>query len=122
VEILNDKPFVRLTSLRALDPRRLIAGGLAKLIPTAAAQPVESNPLMTQEWLWQTYASLKGVSVQSVSPQSPLTSAAGGLTYVQRIKLITAIEGHFHLKIPDNEWQPLQTLEELSKYLEGQQR
>ena len=129
IEVLAEKPFIRLGHARAVS---LIGGALNGLVPPAYAQSLElpRTARVTQARLGdleraaihsevqQAYARVSGKRMQSVTSDSPLSGAARGLTYVQRIQLVTALEARLALKIPDDHWQQMRTLGQLVDYLE----
>jgi len=64
------------------------------------------------------YAKAAGKPAGGVGPSSPLTDGERGLTYFQRIQLVTSLERTFGLTIPDEHWQQMTTLGQLVDYVE----
>lgn len=132
IEILDDKPFVRLVGSETA--RSFVEPGnqplLAWLLPSAHAQvlhlPPSLRPAATelpapereriQNEVEQTYAKVSGKSQANVQPGARLTGSEG-LGYTQRIQLITAVERKFNLKIEDEHWQAMTSVEQLSDYV-----
>jgi|SRR5262245_24592784 len=134
IEVLAEKPFVRLLGASA-EPTLLahvLAGGLGWLASPARAQtihlpdaskarelPLPAPERQTiQSEVEVAYAKAAGKPAGGVGPSSPLTDGERGLTYFQRIQLVTSLERTFGLTIPDEHWQQMTTLGQLVDYVE----
>jgi acyl carrier protein len=70
-----------------------------------------------QAQVQKSYAEVTGKAAPVAGPEALLTGSSG-LTYVQRIQLISSLESSFQLKIPDDHWQQMRTLGQLVDYVE----
>jgi acyl carrier protein len=131
IEVLSDKPFVRLAAADGTDAAgaldrlaqaltfttpahaqsiKLPANTARKLaLPTAEAATIRAEVAAA-------YAKTSGMPRDKVSNEAPLVGT-GGLAYAQRIQLITTLERRFSLRIDDEHWQSMTTVGQLTDYM-----
>jgi acyl carrier protein len=133
IEVLIEKPFVRLARTgEEPGTAHVIAGLLEWLASPALAQSIylpksskaqearlaSAEKTAIQSTVESTYAKVAGKASVDVGPASPLTDGDRGLTYLQRIQLVTSLERTYGLTIPDEHWQPMTSVGQLVDYLE----
>lgn len=133
IEVLTDKPFVRLLAQREEPgPVALVAYALLSRIGSAHAQAlVLPNNRQTvsaqlssreqtsiQQRVERIYAGVAHKPVSRPGAPSLLANRTKDLSYVQRIQLVSAIEQQFQITIPDEHWQQMETVAQLADYVE----
>jgi acyl carrier protein len=133
IEVLLEKPFVRLTAAgEGRGVARVITGLLEWLASPAVAQSIHlprssraqearlppAEKTAIQATVESTYAKVAGKAAADVGPTSPLADGDRGLTYLQRIQLVTSLERIYGFTIPDEHWQPMSSVGQLIDYLE----
>jgi hypothetical protein len=135
IEVLADKPFVRLAQDEANEapgPLALVAQMLLSSVGSAHAQAMvlpknpqtESAQLSSREraairqTVERIYADVVRKPPSAPGSPSLLAGRTKDLSYVQRIQLISAIEKQFQITIPDEHWQQMEVVAQLADYVE----
>lgn len=82
--------------------------------------PSSSVPDAIKNYIKGIVADVVGIPSTSVSNDFRLTGSAG-ITYVNRIQIIEAIENQYKFKIPDEHWRELITVEEIENYVHSRE-
>jgi len=134
IEILDDKPYVTMSDASwSAGANRLLARAAGALLHSADAQTLvlgstipalpEAERTAIRSEVFALYAKVGGRPAAQVEASTSLADAAnGGLTYTQRIQLVTAIEQKYRISIPDEHWQAMSNVGQLADYVAKRQQ